>query len=207
MKFPIISTVAVALAAMVSTAQAELKLASVDVNLVYTKYHKRFETETRLKTALEEIRTEVQKRQAEIAKLREEAEALKAQYDPSLSQKEIDALRKKLEAKVTVIQSKEKDLQEYASTREKAFQELYRRDLTVLFSDVQKSVEAESTKGGYDLVIDASATNATIRTKVFPHINKAFDITPQVIQAINADAPAGFDADAELKKAGINLPQ
>ncbi len=207
MKFPIISTVAVALAAMVSTAQAELKLASVDVTLVYTKYHKRFETETRLKSAMEEIRTEVQKRQAEIAKLREEAEALKAQYDPSRSQKEIDALRKKLEAKAADIQSKEKDLQEYASTRERAFQELYKRDLTVLFSDVQKSVEAESTKGGYDLVIDSSATNAAVRTKVFPHINKAFDITPQVIQAINADAPAGFDADAELKKAGINLPQ
>ena len=56
-------------------------------------------------------------------------------------------------------------------------------------------------------MIDSSAMNAAPRTLVFPYINKAFDITPQVINSINADAPAGFDADAELKKAGINLPQ
>ena len=207
MKFPIISTVAVTLAAMVSTAQADIKMASVDVNLVYTKYHKRFETETRLKSAMEEIRAEVEKRQAEIAKLAEEFETMRAQHDPSRSQKEIDALRKKLETKKAEILAKQEELKQYAETRDKAFQELYRRDIAVLFSDVQKCVEEESAKGGYDLVIDSRAMNADPRTKVFPHINKAFDITPQVINSINADAPAGFDADAELKKAGINLPQ
>ena len=56
MKFPIISTIAVTLAAMVGTAQAELKVASVDINLLYTKYYKRFETEIRLKDSMEEIK-------------------------------------------------------------------------------------------------------------------------------------------------------
>lgn len=207
MKFPIISTVAVTLAALVSAAYADIKLASVDVNLVYTKYYKRFDTEVRLKEAMEEIRGEVQKRQQEIQKLSEEFEALRAKHDPSRSQKEIDALRKQLEEKRAVIITKQEELKQYAQTRESAFQELYRRDISVLFADVQKCLEEEAAKGGYDLVIDSSAMNSAPRTKVFPHVNKAFDITPQLVKKINADAPAGFDPDAELKKAGINLPQ
>ncbi|MBR4310539.1 MAG: hypothetical protein IKT79_05880, partial [Akkermansia sp.] len=73
--------------------------------------------------------------------------------------------------------------------------------------DVQKCIQEEATRNGYDLVIDSSAANGSTRTKVFPHVNAAYDITPLMINKINADAPAGFDADAELRKAGINLPQ
>ena len=203
MKFPIISTVAVALAAMVSTAQAELKLASVDVSLVYVKYHKRFDTEERLKAAMEEIQAEVKKRQDEIAKLAQEFETMRAQHDPSRSEKENAALRKKLEAKKAEILAKEEERKQYIETRQKAFQELYARDIHVLFSDIQKCILEEATRAGYDLVIDSSSSNATTRTKVFPYVNPAFDITPQMIKAVNADAPAGFDPDAELRKAGI----
>lgn len=207
MKFPIISTVAVTLAALVSTAAADIKMASVDVNLLYTKYYKRFDTEVRLKEAMEEIKAEAAKRNEDLQKLREEAEKIRTQYDPSRSEKEIAALRQKLQTKVNEVVAKENELKEYLQTRDKAFQELYRRDISLLFADVQKCIEEESAKGGYDLVIDSSAMNAAPRTKVFPHVNKAFDITPQLVKKINADAPAGFDPDAELKKAGINLPQ
>ena len=50
MKFhTIISTIAVTLCAMVATAQAELKVASVNVTELYTMFYKRFDTEVRLK--------------------------------------------------------------------------------------------------------------------------------------------------------------
>ncbi len=205
MKFPIISTIAVTMAAMATTATADIKIASVDVNLVYTKYHKRFKTEDQLKAAMEEIRTEVQKKQEELQKIREEAEAIKAKFDPSRPERETAALSKQLEEKVTQYQAKENELKIYAQNRDKAFQELYRRDISALFSAVQKCIEEEAAKQNYDLVIDSSAMNAAPRTKIFPHINKAYDITEQMVQKINADAPAGFDADAELKKAGIQL--
>ncbi|MBE6418873.1 MAG: OmpH family outer membrane protein [Akkermansiaceae bacterium] len=207
MKLPIISTAAVTLTALASTVQADLKLASVDVNLVYTKYYKRFETEEHLRTAMTEIRTEVEKRQAEISKLMQEFETMRAQHDPSRSDKENAELRKKLEAKRAEILAKQEELKQYVDTRQKAFQELYSRDIQILFADVQKCIKDEAARAGYDLVIDSSAINGATRTKVFPHVNVSYDITPQMIQKINADAPAGFDADAELRKAGINLPQ
>jgi outer membrane protein len=207
MKFPIISTFAVAATALVSTVQAELKVASVDVNELYTKFYKRFDTEVRLKEYMAEIKTEVEKQQAELVKLRDEAEALRKQYDPSRSEKEIAALRQKLQNKQNELQAKENQLKEYAQTRERAFQELYRRDLAVLFTEVQKVIEEESALGAYDLVIDSSAMNAAPRTKIFPYVKETFDITPKVLKKLNAGAPAGFDPDAELKKAGINLPK
>ena len=205
MKFPIISTIAVTMAAMATTAVADIKIASVDVNLVYTKYHRRFKTEDQLKAAMEEIRAEVQKKQEELNKLREEAETIKAKFDPSRPEREVAALRKQLEEKATQYQAKENELRVYAQNRDKAFQELYRRDISALFSAVQKCIEEEAAKQNYDLVIDSSAMNSAPRTKIFPHVNKAYDITDQMIQKINADAPAGFDADAELEKAGIKL--
>lgn len=206
MKFPIISTFAVAATALVSTVQAEIKVASVDVNELYTKFYKRFDTEVRLKEYMAEIKTEVEKQQAELLKLREEAEALRKQYDPSRSEKEIAALRQKLQNKQNELQAKENQLKEYTQTRERAFQELYRRDLAILFAEVQKVIEEESALGAYDIVIDSSAMNAAPRTKIFPYVKETFDITPQVLKKLNAGAPAGFDPDAELKKAGINLP-
>jgi len=205
MMFPIISTISVTMAAMATTATADIKIASVDVNLVYTKYHKRFKTEDQLKAAMEESRTEFQKKQEELQKIREEAEAIKAKFDPSRPEREVAALRKQLEEKATQYQAKENELKLYAQNRDKAFQELYRRDISALFSAVQKCIEEEAAQQNYDLVIDSSAMNAAPRTKICPHVNKAYDITEQMIQKINADAPAGFDADAELKKAGIQL--
>ncbi len=207
MKLPIITTAAVTLAALASPVQADLKLASVDVNLVYTKYYKRFDTEERLKAAMEEIQKEVKKRQDEIAKLAQEFETMRAQHDPSRSEKENAELRKKLEAKKAEILAKQEELKQYVETRQRAFQELYARDIHVLFSDVQKCIQEEATRAGYDLVIDSSSANASTRTKVFPYVNTAYDITPLMIKKVNADAPAGFDADAELRKAGINLPK
>ncbi len=207
MKFPIISTIAVTLAAMVGTAEADLKVASVDVNELYTKYYKRFDTEVRLRESMEEIKAEAQKRQEVVQKLREEAEQLRAQYDPSRSQKEIDTLRQKLQNKVNEIQAKETELKEYLQTRDRAFQELYKRDINILFADVQKCISEEAALGTYDIVLDSSAMNSAPRTKIFPYVKESFDITPQVLQKLNAGAPAGFDADAELQKAGINLAQ
>lgn len=206
MKFPIITGILVAASALVSTVQAELKIASVDVNELYTKFYKRFDTEVRLKEYMNEIKTEVEKQQAELQKLREEAEALRKQYDPSRSEKEINALRQKLQNKQNELQAKENQLKEYAQARERSFQELYRRDLALLFNEVQKVIAEEAALGAYDLVIDASAMNAAPRTKVFPYVKETFDITPQVLKKLNAGAPAGFDPDAELKKAGINMP-
>ena len=126
MKFPIISTVAVTMAALASTVSADIKVASVDVNLLYTKYHKRFETEVRLKQAMTEIQTDAKKRQEELVKLKDEFEKLKATYDPSRSEKEINALRQQLEKKQAQYVAKENELKEFLQQTYPTIVEVFR---------------------------------------------------------------------------------
>ena len=69
MKFPIISTAIVTLAALTATAQAELKIVSVNVQELYTKFYKRFDTETTLQKHLAEIKADIKTREDKLRAL------------------------------------------------------------------------------------------------------------------------------------------
>ncbi len=201
MKFKtIITTVAGTLSALIATAQAEVKIASVNVTEVYTMFHKRFETEVRLKEEEAKIKAEIKQREDKLRALQEEDKKIIAQNDPSLSEAQVKKLREQHNIKVNEIQAAQQELQTYVQRRSLAFKELFRRDMALLFNEVQQAITDCATQGGYDLVIDSSATNSTTGMKVFPHVKSTFDITPEVLKHINAGAPAGFDPKAELQR-------
>lgn len=201
MKFPIISTIAVTLCALAATAQAELKVASVNMTELYTLFYKRFETETRLKEQEAAIKKDIQAREEKLTAMQEEHAKLQNQLkDPTL----VEDARRKLSGQMAVkqneIQATSQELQTYVQRRSMAFRELFRRDMALLFNEVQKTVEEVATASGCDLVIDSSATNANPGTKIFPYVKSTFDITPEVQAKLNAGAPAGFDPRAELQR-------
>ncbi|MBQ3218731.1 MAG: OmpH family outer membrane protein [Akkermansia sp.] len=201
MKFhTIISTIAVTLCAMVATAQAELKVASVNVTELYTMFYKRFDTEVRLKDEEAKIKAEIKTREDKLRALQEEDQKIQKKYDPSLSDSQVKKLRDQHNIKVNEIQAAQQELQTYVQRRSMAFKELFRRDMALLFSEVQQAITDCAAQGGYDLVIDSSATNSTTGMKIFPHVKSSFDITPEVLKHINAGAPAGFDPKAELQR-------
>jgi len=207
MKFPIISTIAVTLCALMATAQAELKVASVNVTELYTMFYKRFETEVRLKDEEAKIKEEIAQRESKLKALQEEDLQIQKKYDPSLAESAVKTLKDQHAAKQNEIQAAQQELQTYAQRRSLAFKELFRRDMTVLFTEVQTTIEEVASQSGYDLVLDSSATNANPGTKVFPYIKPTFDITPEVLKKLNEGAPAGFDPKAELQRLypGSNL--
>ncbi len=200
MKFPIISTIAVTLCALAATAQAELKIASVNVTELYTLFYKRFETETRLKEQEAAIKADIKTREDKLIALQEEGKKIMAQADPTLGESARKKLQEQLAAKQNEIQAAQQELQTYVQRRSLAFRELFRRDMTLLFNEVQKTIEESATAIGCDLVIDSSATNANPGTKIFPYVKSTFDITPEVLKKLNAGAPAGFDPHAELQR-------
>lgn len=201
MKFKtIITTVAVTLSALIATAQAEVKIASVNVTEVYTMFHKRFDTEVRLKEEEAKIKAEIKQREDKLRALQEEDKKIIAKNDPSLSEAQVKKLREQHNIKLNEIQAAQQELQTHVQRRSLAFKELFRRDMALLFNEVQQAITDCATQGGYDLVIDSSATNSTTGMKVFPHVKSTFDITPEVLKHINAGAPAGFDPKAELQR-------
>lgn len=201
MKFKtIITTVAVTLSALIATAQAEVKIASVNVTEVYTMFYKRFDTEVRLKAEESKIKEEIKQREDKLRALQEEDKKIIAKNDPSLSEAQVKKLREQHNIKLNEIQAAQQELQTHVQRRSLAFKELFRRDMALLFNEVQQAITDCATQGGYDLVIDSSATNSTTGMKVFPHVKSTFDITPEVLKHINAGAPAGFDPKAELQR-------
>ncbi len=200
MKFPIISTIVVAACALAATAQAELKVASVNVTELYTMFHKRFNVETLLNEQEASIKAEIKTREDKLKALQEEDKKIKDRYDPSLSEAATKKLRDEHAAKLNEIQAASQELQTFAQRRSLAFREMHRREVIALLQEVQSVISDVTGKGGYDLVIDSSATTSQLATRVFPYVKSTFDITPEVLKQLNAGAPEGFDPKAELER-------
>ena len=196
----IISTVAVTLCAMVATAQAEIKVATVNVTELYTLFYKRFDTEVRLKDEEAKIKAEIKTREDKLRALQEEDQKIQKKYDPSLAEAQVKKLRDQHNIKMNEIQAAQQELQTYVQRRSLAFKELFRRDMALLFNEVQTTISDIAAQGAYDIVLDSSAQNATTGIKIFPYVKSSFDITPEVLKKLNAGAPAGFDPKAELQR-------
>ncbi len=200
MKFPIISSIIVAACAFAATAQAELKVASVNVMELYTMFHKRFDVEVMLKEQQTAIRTDIKVREDKLKALEAEIKKIKEKDDPTLSQTARKKLRDEMSVKVNEYQAAAQELQTFQQRRVMAFQEMHRREMIALLTEVQTVVNDAATKGGYDIVIDSSAVASPLNMRVFPHVNDSLNITAEVLKQLNAGAPEGFDPKAELER-------
>ena len=204
MKFPIISTALVTLCALTATAQAEIKIASVNVQELYTKFYKRFDTETSLQKQLSEIKADIKVREDKIRALQEELKKIQEQYDSSLSDSAVAKLREQYQAKANELKAADQEMKDFVQRREVAFRELRNSEMRLLVEEVQTAINTVADQSGSDLVLDSGAISPQpqigIGTRVFPYMKKDIDLTPEVLKQLNAGAPQGFDPDAELKR-------
>lgn len=195
-----LSAIFVACAGLFSTAQAEVKVATVDMTNLNIMYHKRVETQASLDKQMAELRKEVASRQEKARSLAEELQKIQKSVDPTLSESAIATLRSKAQATKNEYDAAVQDAQTFAQRREAAFREIVRRELTLIAQDMHAAVEAVAAENGYDVVLDSSAISQAPSGRVFPYVKPALDITPAVLKRLNADAPADFDAQAELQR-------
>ena len=204
MKFPIISTALVTLCALAATAQAEIKIASVNVQELYTKFYKRFDTETTLQKQLAEIKADIKTREDKLRALQEDLKKILAKNDPSLSESAMAALRSQYQVKANELKAAEQEMKDFVQRREVAFRELRNSEMRLLVEEVQAAINTVADQSGADLVLDSGAISPQpqigIGTRVFPYMKKDIDLTPEVLKQLNSGAPQGFDPDAELQR-------
>ena len=204
MKFPILSTAIVTLCALTATAQAEIKISSVNIQEIYTKFYKRFETENTLQKQLTEIKADVKVREDKLRALQKEIEQIKGKYDSSLSDSAVAKLRKQFDEKVNELKAADQELKDFVQRREVAFREVRNTEMRVLMEEVHTAINTVADQSGSDLVLDSGAISPQaaigVGTRVFPYMKKDIDLTPEVLKVLNAGAPQGFDPDAELKR-------
>ena len=204
MKFPILSTAIVTLCALTATAQAEIKISSVNIQELYTKFYKRFETENTLQKQLTEIKADIKTREDKLRALQKEIEQIKGKYDSSLSDSAVAKLRKQFDEKVNELKAADQELKDFVQRREVAFREVRNTEMRVLMEEVHTAINTVADQSGSDLVLDSGAISPQaaigVGTRVFPYMKKDIDLTPEVLKVLNAGAPQGFDPDAELKR-------
>ena len=204
MKFPILSTAVVTLCALTATAQAEIKISSVNIQELYTKFYKRFETENTLQKQLTEIKADVKVREDKLRALQKEIEQIKGKYDSSLSDSAVAKLRKQFDEKVNELKAADQELKDFVQRREVAFREVRNTEMRVLMEEVHTAINTVADQSGSDLVLDSGAISPQaaigVGTRVFPYMKKDIDLTPEVLKVLNAGAHQGFDPDAELKR-------
>ena len=192
------------LCALTATAQAEIKIASVNVQELYTKFYKRFDTETTLQKQLAEIKADIKTREDKLRGLQEELKKILAKNDPSLSESAVAELRSQYQVKANELKAAEQEMKDFVQRREVAFRELRNSEMRLLVEEVQTAINTVADQSGADLVLDSGAISPQpqigIGTRVFPYMKKDIDLTPEVLKQLNAGAPQGFDPDAELKR-------
>lgn len=198
MKLPIVSTIALTLCAVASSAQADIKIATVNMQQLYQSYYKKGDAEKRLAEQRDAIQTQVAERGEKLKALAEEINELKAKADPSLSQSMIQKIKTELTAKANEFQAAESEYKSFVNRRQLAFQEVQKREIILLLQEIQTLIDTVSGEAGYDLVIDSGATTQPLGTRVLPYAKSSFDITPEMMKKLNADAPAGYDPAAQL---------
>lgn len=203
MKFPIITTAAVALCALSAAVQADVAIKSVSVKELYTKFYKRFETEQFLQKNRNDIVAQIKEREDKLRALSAEAEEIRKQADPSLAESAKNKLREQYQKKVDAIKAAEQERRDFIQRQSECFQKLLNQEMNVLLEEVQTAIRDVASEQGADIVLDSGSVAAQaeigVASPVVPYIKKSFDITPEVLKRLNAKAPAGFDPQAELK--------
>ena len=180
-----------------SYASADLKIAVVDLSKAFDAYYKTKDAQARIKEKEESYQKDIQDMKTDYDHMVEDAQKLKdAINDPTLSQQAKDDKTKAFQAKVQDLRNMEQKINETNQERTHELQDEVMRRHKEIVTEISKIVTDYSQPQGFDLVLDKSSNSTTGVPIVLYSSNKMTDITNDIIQKLNAGAPAGGTAAA-----------
>lgn len=182
--------------APVSLANADLKVAVVDLGKAFDQYYKTKDASARIEEKKAGYQKEIQEMVAEYQHMSDEAQKLNAAAsDPTLSPAARDDKGKALQQKKQDLLNMQNKIQEAQAERSNEIKdELFRRHKEIV-DEISKVISEYSGPQGFDLVIDKSSASAASGVPiVLYNSSKLIDITTDVITKLNAGAPAAGTA-------------
>ena len=193
-KFLALATVAASVAS--AGAAAELKIATVDLDKVFTAHPKTQAAEAELKKSEEGVQEEMDQIVAEgrglqeaVAKLREAAK------NPLLTEEARLQKRDEAEEKLTELQEFELRARRTQETKLKQMRETVLKSRQAIVDELMAAVNHFAEAGGYDLVLDKSGMTMNAVPMV-AYSNPALDVTDKLIEYLKATATASAPAPA-----------
>ncbi len=172
-----------------SPAAAQMKVGIVDMNKVFTSYHKTKEAEARLNDARAQAKTDLDSR---LETLKADMEAInKLEADtkkPELTADKRDAAIKQRDEKINQVRNLDREIGEFRQTRERQLQEQFMRMRGDIVQDIMKVVDTKVKADGYDLVFDSSGLGVS-QVKVVLYAAPSMDFSDGIITELNKNAP------------------
>jgi Skp family chaperone for outer membrane proteins len=171
--------------AVENSAQADIKVGTIDMKLVFDSYAKTKEAEGKINEAREQAKKELDERLGVFNKAQEEARKLNEEANkPELTEKAKADKAKVLNEKLQALGTLQREIQEFQQTRERQLSEQSVRSRNALLEDINKVI-ADKVKGSsYDLVIDKSGQSLNA-VGVLVYSRDSFDFTADIIAEIN----------------------
>ena len=178
---------AVLLAATALTAEAQSKVASVDMKKLFNGYWKFKQSSTILEDRKASHRKELKNMSEDLDKAQMAYKQLLEQAnDPLISPDERDKRKLAASEKSKVVNNAKAALEQYQRQAETSLGELEQRLSGNLISEIQKAVIAKAKAAGYTAVINTAATEVVV------YADTSADLTETVLKDINASAPPDF---------------
>ncbi|MEK0446155.1 MAG: hypothetical protein RLZZ399_1476 [Verrucomicrobiota bacterium] len=193
MKYKSVFSLLVAALGMLSmsvSAQAQLKVGTIDMKQVFDSYYKTKDAEAKINEARTQAKKELDERLETFTKAQEEARKLNDEAGkPELSEKAKAEKAKSLNEKLQALGGLQREIQEFQQTRERQLSEQSVRSRNSLLEEINKVIEAKVKSGGFDLVFDKSGQSLNA-VGVLIHSKESFDFTAEIVAELNKTKPS-----------------
>jgi outer membrane protein len=191
------AAVAVVAASLACHATAETKLAVINLKTVFDGYWKTKQADVQLKERqgdLEKARKglieDYQKATEDYKKLLDSAN------DQAVSTDEKEKRKKSSESKLLEIRELEQNIQSFDRQMGEQLRTQTKRMRDNILREIREIVDKKAKSGSYNLVMDSAAESVN-QTPIVLFTSGAPDLTEEVLNQLNANAPAGVPTGSE----------
>jgi Skp family chaperone for outer membrane proteins len=191
-----IAAVALGTALLGGSAQADVKVGTIDMKQVFDTYYKTKDAEGKINEARTQAKKELDERLDSFNKAQEEATKMNEEANkPELSAAAKSDKSKLLNEKLQALGALQREIQEFQQTRERQLSEQSVRSRNSLVEEINKVIGDKVKAAGYDIVLDKSGQSLNaVGVVIFSR--DSFDFTNDVVTELNKSKPA---AKAEKK--------
>lgn len=181
------------------TAQAQTRIATVDVKKIITGYWKTKEATAALKDRREDLLKELKGLGDDIKKAEDESKKLMDDAnDQAVSSEERDKRKKAAETKLKSIAEMKDRAREFDRNASATLNEQAQRMSERIEEKIRAAVSAKAKSAGYGMVVDSSARSMDNKMVVV-YSSDDNDLTSSVLDQLNSDAPTEAPKAPEKK--------
>jgi len=189
-----------------STAQAQPKIATVDLRKIFEGYYKTKQADSQLRERGVDAEKQYKGMLDEYQKANEDYKKLvESANDQAVSSDERDKRKKSAETKVVELNEIEKTLTQFKREKQATFDEQKRRMRDQIVREIREQINNRARSGGFTLVLDTSAESINQAPFILFSTGQS-DLTEEILSQMNIGAPAGvLDAAGKDKAPDIKL--